>query len=124
MNVKVVRIFADDAGESHFAEVFLPLSVADLAPPMTPLPVSAPMTAERVVFFHGPQAEEGGAWHPAPKRQLMFVLSGMVEITVSDGETRTFTPGSVLLAEDVHGKGHSGRRPAPGGMTAALVQLG
>jgi hypothetical protein len=123
MQVELVRIYADAAGESHFAAASVPLALADLAPPMAPVPVSAPLPAERVVFFHGPQAEEAGAWHPAPRRQLVIVLSGMVEITVSDGETRTFTPGAVLLAEDLHGRGHSGRRPAPGGVTAALVQL-
>jgi uncharacterized cupin superfamily protein len=36
-------------------------------------------------------------------------LTGEVEITVSDGEKRHFGPGSILLAEDVTGKGHISR---------------
>ncbi len=123
MDVGCVRIFADEHGESHFADVSLPLELISLAPPMAPVPVSAPIPAARVVFFHGPQTKQDGAWHPAPTRQLMFVLAGSVEITVSDGEMRSFGPGSVLMAEDVHGRGHSGRRPEPQGLTAALVQL-
>lgn len=123
MEVTYVRIFADEGGDSHFEDVAVPLVVADLAPPMKPVPQSAPIPAARVIYFHGPQDLDGSAWHPAPKRQLMFVLSGSVEVTVSDGEKRVFAPGSVLLAEDIHGKGHSGRRPEPQGMTAALVQL-
>jgi uncharacterized cupin superfamily protein len=45
------------------------------------------------------------------RRGVKFVvnLSGEVEITVSDGETRRFGPGTILLAEDVTGKGHISR---------------
>jgi quercetin dioxygenase-like cupin family protein len=53
----------------------------------------------------------------------MYLLKGTMEITVSDGETRRFEPGSIVLAEDTHGKGHSARRLEPEGITAALVQL-
>jgi quercetin dioxygenase-like cupin family protein len=123
MDVTHARIFADDAGESHFENVTTSLITRDLAPPMSPVPISEPVDAERVVFFSGPQTLEGSEWHPAPKRQFMFVLEGTVQITVSDGETRGFTKGDLLLAEDTHGKGHTGRRPDPEGITAVLVQL-
>ena len=123
MELHYARIYADADGESHFEDLAMPLVPADLAPPMKPVPLSAPIAAARLVHFHGPQELDGGAWHTAPTRQFMYVLSGTVEITVSDGETRTFGPGSMLLAEDVIGKGHSGRRPEPDGVTAALVQL-
>jgi len=123
MKIEYARIFADEAGESHFETVSTELKAADLAPPMTPVPISAPISAERIVFFHGPQSPEGSAWHPAPKRQFMIVLDGAVAITVSDGETRAFAKGDLVLVEDTHGKGHTGRRPEPNGVTAILVQL-
>jgi hypothetical protein len=38
---------------------------------------------------------------------LQSYLSGTVEVTASDGESRRFGPGSLVLLEDTHGKGHS-----------------
>lgn len=37
------------------------------------------------------------------------MLEGGVEITASDGESRAFEPGDVLLVEDVDGKGYASR---------------
>jgi quercetin dioxygenase-like cupin family protein len=47
-----------------------------------------------------------GDWHPAPRRQVMFVLAGELEVRVSDGEVRRFGPGAMLLVEDTTGTGH------------------
>jgi quercetin dioxygenase-like cupin family protein len=48
--------------------------------------------------------------HASPRRQFIVQLAGEVEIEVSDGEARRFGPGSVMLVEDVAGKGHTTRR--------------
>lgn len=48
-------------------------------------------------------------WHNAPRRQFVVNLSGEVEIVTSDGDKRRFGPGSILLAEDLSGKGHTSR---------------
>jgi len=40
---------------------------------------------------------------------LQSYLSGTVEVTASDGESRRFGPGSLALLEDTRGKGHSTR---------------
>jgi quercetin dioxygenase-like cupin family protein len=45
-------------------------------------------------------------WHPAPRKQFVMVLTGIMEVETEDGQKRTFTPGSVLLVMDVDGKGH------------------
>ena len=50
-----------------------------------------------------------GDWHPAPQRQWIIILSGELEVEVSDGEIRIFGPGSVVLVEDTFGKGHVSR---------------
>jgi uncharacterized cupin superfamily protein len=36
-------------------------------------------------------------------------LSGEIEVTAEDGKTRRFGPGTVLLVEDLTGKGHTTR---------------
>ena len=46
------------------------------------------------------------ARHPAPRKQFVMVLTGVLEVEAGDGEKRTFTPGSVLLVTDVDGMGH------------------
>jgi hypothetical protein len=47
--------------------------------------------------------------HTAPRRQLVITLSGEVEIETSDGNTRRFRQGDVLLADDTTGVGHISR---------------
>jgi quercetin dioxygenase-like cupin family protein len=123
MELNYIRMYADADGESHFEDAVMKLATADLAPPMKPVSVSEGLPAARLIHFQAPQELDGSAWHPAPKRQFMYLLKGTMEITVSDGETRKLGPGSILLAEDTHGKGHSARRLEPEGITAALVQL-
>jgi quercetin dioxygenase-like cupin family protein len=62
-----------------------------------------------------------GDWHPAPRKQYMFCLSGELEVEVSDGEIRRFNPGSVILLEDTSGKGHVSRVVGEGrGYMAAM----
>lgn len=45
-------------------------------------------------------------WHPAPRRQFMFCLRGLVEVTAADGQKRRLKPGEFALLEDTSGKGH------------------
>ena len=45
-------------------------------------------------------------WHPAPRRQFMFCLRGLVEVTAGDGQVRRVKPGEFVLLEDTSGKGH------------------
>ncbi len=48
-------------------------------------------------------------WHNAPRRQYTITIAGEVEIGTGDGAVRLFGPGSVLLAEDITGQGHTTR---------------
>lgn len=45
--------------------------------------------------------------HPAPRRQYVITIKGNIRFKVSDGSTFLIKPGTVLLAEDLKGKGHS-----------------
>lgn len=105
---RYVRIYADANGESHFGDAEVALSPADYAPPAAPLEVSAATDAQRFVFVGGASGWEGD-WHPSPRRQFVFILTGVVEVRVSDGEVRDFGPGSVALLEDTVGRGHFSR---------------
>lgn len=54
----------------------------------------------------GPQSAE---FHPAPRRQLVFLLMGRVEYECGDGTKRELGVGDVLLADDLTGQGHRAR---------------
>ena len=103
-----VRVYADADGESHFDDVEVGLSPTNYAPPASPLDVSATIDVQRFVFVGGGPGWEGD-WHPSPRRQFVFMLKGVVEVRVSDGEVRNLGPGSVVLLEDTSGRGHFSR---------------
>lgn len=94
------RIYAGSDGESHFADVAIELrgqpggsTYSDLVP------------ATGIIFRRSP-ADQYLDWHPAPRRQFVITLSGEAEVEASDGEIRRIGPGTIMLAEDVTGKGH------------------
>lgn len=102
--MKYTRIYADADGESHLQDVTPEMKPADHASTMSEL-----IAGKGVVFRETGSDEYFIDWHNAPRRQFVVNLSGEVEIEVSDGETRRFGPGSILLAEDTTGKGHISR---------------
>lgn len=48
----------------------------------------------------------GSEPHPASDPQWVVVLRGMIEVEVSDGTSRQFGPGDLVLASDTSGGGH------------------
>src|SRR2546423_15687190 len=121
-NMRIVRLYADNDGESHFEEVEIDLTLTDYAPPAPPLHLAPPTTAIRCGFMQAPSGWSSD-WHPSPARNMFFVSTGEWEVTASDGETRRFGGGSILLVEDTRAKGHSSRVIGEVDSLAALVQL-
>lgn len=105
---KIIRIYADKDGVSHFGSKEITFELADFAPPAPPISVSRAMNVENVTFISSPVGWFGD-WHPSPVRQIIICLAGELEVEVSDGEVRTLGPGSVVLVEDTEGKGHISR---------------
>ena len=48
-------------------------------------------------------------WHNESRRQYSIILSGQIEVVVGDGSRRRFSPGDVVLGEDLTGQGHTTR---------------
>lgn len=105
--MKVTRIYADDAGESHFADDEISLfDHGDIGH------LSEAIAAKEVIFRRT-DPDYDYDWHVAPARQYVVLLDGLIEIETSDGERRRFGGGDVLLVEDTTGKGHRSRHVEP-----------
>jgi hypothetical protein len=105
---EIIRIYADRNGESHFGKTNVTFKLINYAPPAQPISVSEVQATEGIVFISSP-AGWYGDWHPAPRKQLMFCLTGELEVKESDGEIHRFGPGCAILVEDTSGKGHISR---------------
>lgn len=108
MIAHLIRLYSSSDGESHFADSNEELKLVDLIPATPPLYLSDSIPATQVSFFGAPAGWHSD-WHPSVARNLFLVISGEWELTASDGETRKFTSGDVLLVEDTEGKGHRSR---------------
>ena len=114
-----VRVYADDRGETHFEDVRLPRERRE-SPTGTVDEVTAPILVDGLVFRLVVSEASDTEPHNAPRRLFIVQIDGDVEVEVSDGETRVFGPGSVLLVEDTTGKGHV-TRSLTAGPRATLV---
>jgi len=100
-----VRIWADPDGESHLEDVSLDGATIPAERGVPQLWWSEGVPADRVHFVTV-SAVARPDWHCAPRRQFVVFLTGGVRITASDGDERHLPTGSVVLAEDLTGRGH------------------
>ena len=107
--VNYVRLYTDEQGESHFEDLEIELASVDFAPPAGPLNFAPFLPVEQSRFLGFPVGWAGEAYHSVPSRQVFCVLKGEFQGTASDGTSRRFPVGSLLLQEDTWGKGHSSR---------------
>ena len=80
--MKVMRVYSDPEGETHFDAVEVPLTAMNFAPPAPPINLSALSPASQYGFMSAPPGWDGD-WHPAPVRMLTIYLAGEVEVEVS-----------------------------------------
>ena len=97
--MKITKIYHDQDGESHFEEIEVDLHKVGLGQRSSPIPVQS------LIFRETPGPYSQG-WHCAPEIQYVILLSGEVQVEVSDGTCKKFTAGDILLAADTKGKGH------------------
>lgn len=93
--MNVCRVFTGSDGRTHFE---------DLDPSSHPA-LLAVLAASGVYWKEFPAGADLG-WHPAPRRQVVSHLEGILEIEVGDGEARRFSKGDVRWMEDTSGRGH------------------
>ena len=103
----MVRLYEDEDGESYFEDLAVTLDSVEFAPPAPPVNVAELFNSSACRLLTAPARWGGDVPHPSPLRQLFAVLDGVMEVTASDGETRRFDAGDLLLLEDTIGKGHT-----------------
>jgi hypothetical protein len=96
--MRVFRIFTRDSGESAIEVRQIPLSGAAR-------PMSETFGCDAMFFRETPEGHVEDL-HRAPRRQLIFLTSGILELEASDGRRVICRPGDLIFAEDVQGKGH------------------
>ena len=84
--------------------------------------LSEPMAARGVVFRENDPTYDYD-WHCAPRRQLIVLLDGEIEVEVTSGEKRRFAGGDVLLVEDTTGTGHRTRTVSGGVRRSLFIPL-
>lgn len=62
-------------------------------------------------------------WHPAPRRQIVIILSGRLEHGFRDGSIHTFSAGDVRVLVDTTGEGHTTRIVGDEAALVAVVPL-
>jgi hypothetical protein len=96
--MRVVRIFTTATGDSAIEVREVPMSGASR-------PASQTFACREIFFRETPQGHVQD-YHNAPRRQLIFLTSGILELEASDGARVVCRPGDLIFAEDVDGKGH------------------
>ena len=98
------RIVSRADGTSAFEQGDLTLGEIPAGAGVPPMLVGALGDVNAVAYCRF--AAFGDEAHPASDPQWVIVLRGLIEVEVSDGTTRQFGAGDLILAVDTHGAGH------------------
>jgi quercetin dioxygenase-like cupin family protein len=115
----VTRLYTGADEQSHALDSDVVWRTAKLHPKLSE---SESVKVTGAQFLRWPR---GFVWagHPASKRQYVIIVSGRGEVDVAGGKKVQLTPGRVLLAEDVTGKGHTTRIGPDEDLVMLLVPL-
>jgi hypothetical protein len=103
--VAVFHLHGDAAGDTHLDTVELPERDTDAGRVRNISDIA--VTTAGLGGFVGRKPDVGR--HNAPRRQLLIVLDGALEVITSVEEREVLRPGDVLFADDVGTKGHISR---------------
>ena len=100
--MKITNIHVDDHGHSYFGEVELPQSGNERRISAKP---------QDVKYWRMSRTLPGNYvdFTTVPDPSFMSVLSGRLELTVSNGEKRYFSRGDMFMLQDTSGQGHCTR---------------
>jgi hypothetical protein len=115
--VAVFHLHGDPDGETHLRVVDLPMRETDAG--VVRNLGDIPVTTAGLGGFVGRKPDVG--MHDAPRRQLLVVLDGALEIVTSGEQREVLHPGDVLFADDVGTKGHISRDVGDGPLSIMAI---
>jgi hypothetical protein len=115
--IAVTRIFTGPDGQTHAEEITVNVARDDASTELSEMIKSTGVRFRR----QAPNYFED--WHTAPRKQYVITLSGRGEIEVSDGRKVAIGPGTILLVEDLTGKGHISRGVGNEERVSAIIPL-
>ena len=115
--VVLTAIEPDGAGGSRFGEETIAYDATS-----GPLQVTRRRPATAVSFRWAP-GDFDFDYHPAPRKRLVVVTEGTLEVTASDGEARRFRCGDLLEVRDTEGRGHRSRSADGAPVRSAFIAL-
>jgi hypothetical protein len=102
--VKFLRVFADESRETHLTPIDLPAVEGHHGNAKRFGLGNIPTTTMTIGRLAERRFDQG--WHTAPRRQIVVVLRGALEVTTTTGDCEQLEPGDCLLADDLDSKGH------------------
>lgn len=120
--MKYLRLYEDEAGDSHFGWIEYPMTLMNASPPAKPVYFSQPEPASKWSSVRCPP-DWGGGLHAAPQRQILICTRGSLRMTTSLGDHRDVVPGTAMLVEDTNGKGHVSEVTSDEAFEAILIRL-
>lgn len=115
--VHIQATVTDPDGTTRFTDETLPLDRS-----LGPLRLTAPIPAVAMSFRWTPGSFDFD-FHTAPRKRLVLVTEGALEITVGSGERRLFRPGDILCTRDTWGQGHQSRAVDTQPFRSAFIAL-
>ena len=115
--MKITAFVATTAGGSLFREIDVPWSITREDAFGHSIRCSAAYMSPAVQFVELPAGLDQD-WHNAPARQVVVVLTGVIEVETTDGACRQWQAGETFLPADTTGRGH--RTRAIGGAVRLL----
>jgi hypothetical protein len=99
-------IVRTEDGGSAFREDELGLDEQQVASGIPPMLVGRMSSSAPGVMFVLSNTSIASDPHPAPRRQWVVVLRGMIDVEVSDGTRKRFGAGDLIFVTDTTGRGH------------------
>jgi hypothetical protein len=104
-NVKsYTRVVSTAEGDSAFEDAELHLNEQQISEGVPAMFVGALGSPPWVAYLHF--AAFDSEPHPASEPQWVVMLRGVIEVQVTDGTSRQFGPGDLVLATGTSGRGH------------------
>ena len=112
--MQITEIYADGTGQTQLRNTRVNLARRDFAPPSAPMGVSSETFLTTGVFLELPPGWDPH-YHATPRKQLVVVLNGHLNIATTGGASADFRRGDVFVLNDKDSRGHlslvQGREP-------------